>query len=260
MVVCLQQRRQRVRFSPRLASQRCSWRQAHARLQEFHLRRSEQAAVRAGVAWHHYGEQPTFYFHHLTHERREATTVRELQLPRSPTPTPLTTHQAVLRAGEVLHDSFSGDAAQGLFRLRSTDTAAQDRLLASLDVRLPPVLTELGFACLAFNRRGHDILSIRDSRAPEGGALQLTREAIADNDPSGTPSPRAASIFAEWLILAGPTSREPVYLADVADNFDVFANTNKDLFELFDILDNYIEIEDEEPLPRGTFIGLPLVS
>ncbi len=47
---------------------------------------------------------------------------------------------------------------------------------------LPPVLTELGFACLAFNRRGHDILSIRNSRAPEGGALQLTREAIADND------------------------------------------------------------------------------
>ena len=40
---------------------------------------------------------------------------------------------------------------------------------------LPPVLTELGFACLAFNGRGHDILSIRDSRAPEGSALQLTR-------------------------------------------------------------------------------------
>ncbi len=47
---------------------------------------------------------------------------------------------------------------------------------------LPPVLTELGFACLAFNRRGHDILSIRDSRAPEGGALQLTHEGIADGD------------------------------------------------------------------------------
>jgi len=47
---------------------------------------------------------------------------------------------------------------------------------------LPPVLTELGVACLAFNRRGHDILSIRDSRAAEGGALQLTSEAIADND------------------------------------------------------------------------------
>jgi pimeloyl-ACP methyl ester carboxylesterase len=32
------------------------------------------------------------------------------------------------------------------------------------------------------DRRGHDILSIRDSRMSEGGALQLTREGIADND------------------------------------------------------------------------------
>ena len=29
---------------------------------------------------------------------------------------------------------------------------------------LPPVLTRVGFACLAFNRCGHDILSIRHSR------------------------------------------------------------------------------------------------
>ena len=40
---------------------------------------------------------------------------------------------------------------------------------------LPPVLTRLGFACLAFNRRGHDILSIRDSRGAEGAAFQLTK-------------------------------------------------------------------------------------
>src|SRR6516162_11417544 len=46
---------------------------------------------------------------------------------------------------------------------------------------LPPVLTRLGLACLSFNRRGHDILSIRDSRAAEGAAFQLTREGIADN-------------------------------------------------------------------------------
>ena len=46
---------------------------------------------------------------------------------------------------------------------------------------LPPALTRLGFACLAFNRRGHDILSIRDSRAAEGAAFQLTAEGIADN-------------------------------------------------------------------------------
>ena len=46
---------------------------------------------------------------------------------------------------------------------------------------LPPALTELGFACLAFNRRGHDILSTRDSRSAEGAAFQSIAEATEDN-------------------------------------------------------------------------------
>src|SRR5262245_12205814 len=46
---------------------------------------------------------------------------------------------------------------------------------------LPPALTRLGLACLAFNRRGHDILTTRNSRRAEGGAFQSTAEAIADN-------------------------------------------------------------------------------
>ena len=46
---------------------------------------------------------------------------------------------------------------------------------------LPPALTKLGLAVLTFNRRGHDILTTRLSRAPEGGAFQTTAEAIADN-------------------------------------------------------------------------------
>ena len=46
---------------------------------------------------------------------------------------------------------------------------------------LPPVLVRLGLACLAFNRRGHDILSTRSSRIAEGGAFQLAREGIEDN-------------------------------------------------------------------------------
>jgi pimeloyl-ACP methyl ester carboxylesterase len=45
---------------------------------------------------------------------------------------------------------------------------------------LPPALTARGFACLAFNRRGHDILSTRDSRLPEGGAFQTAAEGLAD--------------------------------------------------------------------------------
>jgi len=57
---------------------------------------------------------------------------------------------------------------------------------------LPPVLTSLGLACLAFNRRGHDVLSTRNSRQCEGGAFQFTRDAIADN-----------RIAAEWMKARG---------------------------------------------------------
>jgi pimeloyl-ACP methyl ester carboxylesterase len=46
---------------------------------------------------------------------------------------------------------------------------------------LPPVLVTLGLACLAFNRRGHDILSTRSSRLAEGGAFQTASESIEDN-------------------------------------------------------------------------------
>jgi pimeloyl-ACP methyl ester carboxylesterase len=57
---------------------------------------------------------------------------------------------------------------------------------------LPPVLTRMGLACLAFNRRGHDILGIRDSRAAEGAAFQTYAEAIEDN-----------RLAAAWLAARG---------------------------------------------------------
>jgi pimeloyl-ACP methyl ester carboxylesterase len=57
---------------------------------------------------------------------------------------------------------------------------------------LPPVLTQRGYACLAFNRRGHDILAIRNSRAAEGGAFQTYAEAIEDN-----------RLAAHWLAKRG---------------------------------------------------------
>src|ERR1051325_6548353 len=46
---------------------------------------------------------------------------------------------------------------------------------------LPPALTAMGYACLAFNRRGPDILSTRDRRRAEGAACQSVSQAIADN-------------------------------------------------------------------------------
>ena len=51
---------------------------------------------------------------------------------------------------------------------------------------LPPALVKLGLACLAFNRRGHDILSTRNSRVPEGARFSSRARASKT-----TASPRA---------------------------------------------------------------------
>lgn len=57
---------------------------------------------------------------------------------------------------------------------------------------LPERLVNLGFACLAYNRRGHDILSTRNSRMAEGNAFQTTAQAVADN-----------RYAAQWLATRG---------------------------------------------------------
>jgi pimeloyl-ACP methyl ester carboxylesterase len=80
---------------------------------------------------------------------------------------------------------------------------------------LPPVLTRLGYACLAFNRRGHDILAIRNSRAAEGAAFQTYAEAIEDN-----------RIAARWVadrgfaapIVAGHSNGGMLAVRHVADH------------------------------------------
>ena len=57
---------------------------------------------------------------------------------------------------------------------------------------LPPALARMGLASLAFNRRGHEILGIRDSRAAGGAAFQTYAEAIDDN-----------RVAAAWLAARG---------------------------------------------------------
>jgi len=57
---------------------------------------------------------------------------------------------------------------------------------------LPPALVGLDLACLAFNRRGHDVISTRSSRAAEGGAFQTAAEGIEDN-----------RLAARWLASRG---------------------------------------------------------
>jgi hypothetical protein len=86
---------------------------------------------------------------------------------------------------------------------------------------------------------------------------------ISDADPSGTPTETAASAFTSWMTEAGPDSRQPDYFTDVLENYIIVDNSNKDLWDLFDMLENYIEVEDEEweeDAPRKTFIGLPLIG
>jgi pimeloyl-ACP methyl ester carboxylesterase len=65
---------------------------------------------------------------------------------------------------------------------------------------LPPTLVRMGFACLAFNRRAHDVLSVRgDKERMEGGAFQTTEQALADH-----------ALAADWLASRGHP--EPVVI------------------------------------------------
>jgi pimeloyl-ACP methyl ester carboxylesterase len=56
---------------------------------------------------------------------------------------------------------------------------------------IPPALVKRGYACLVYNRRGHDVL-VTVSRAATGGAFQLVADAIEDN-----------RIAARWLAERG---------------------------------------------------------
>jgi pimeloyl-ACP methyl ester carboxylesterase len=46
---------------------------------------------------------------------------------------------------------------------------------------MPETLLAAGIACLAFNRRGHDMITSLDGRDIGGGSFQLAHEALADN-------------------------------------------------------------------------------
>ena len=51
-----------------------------ADLQQHRQRQAATDALRAGVLLHEYGDQSTFYFHHLHRQRQQATTISQLQL------------------------------------------------------------------------------------------------------------------------------------------------------------------------------------
>jgi len=93
-------------------------------------------------------------------------------------------------------------------------------------------------------------------------ALGQVLQEIADADPSGTPTQAAADAFASWIAEAGPGSRQPDYFADVAQNYVATDHSNKNLQELFGMLEVHLRVQEEEPDtgPQKTFIGLPLLG
>jgi hypothetical protein len=89
--------------------------------------------------------------------------------------------------------------------------------------------------------------------------LGLALKAVSDRDPEGRPSANAATAFTSWLKTVSKSNREPRFFEDVAENYDIDANSNKDLFTLFEMLHPYVDIPDFEEEPPKAFIGLKMV-
>ena len=82
---------------------------------------------------------------------------------------------------------------------------------------------------------------------------------ISDRDPEGSPSLNAVAVFREWVKVAGPVSTDSRYFTDVLDNYDAAGRSNRDLFDVFELLHPYVEIDQPESSPpRKAFVPLPL--
>jgi len=82
------------------------------------------------------------------------------------------------------------------------------------------LLTRRGFACLAFNRRGHDMVTSLKGRKVSGGSFQTAAEGIADNN--GAASWLAARGFTKPIVI-GHSNGGMLGIKHCADNHDVQA-------------------------------------
>jgi len=87
-----------------------------------------------------------------------------------------------------------------------------------------------------------DPQSLWDLTMELGALLQK----ISNSDPTGSPSQTAAGAFRHWLTEVEPNSSDPRYFQDVARNYDIEGHSNRDLFDIFELLHPYLEIEPPE--------------
>ena len=106
-------------------------------LQQHRQQQAATDALRAGVLLHEYGDQSTFYFHHLHRQRQQATTISQLQLQPTSPMADLCTDVGRQQANSIIVSFFSADSASGMFQELQTDSSAQHALLSSLDRQLP---------------------------------------------------------------------------------------------------------------------------
>nr|BAA25763.1 reverse transcriptase [Chlorella vulgaris] len=136
-----------------------AWQNAHQLLQGLNVEAAKGAALQAGIVWQFYGEQSTFWFHHLARGRQGRTELMALRTGPAPdSPRVVLDHPAGRdRGGAVLREYYSGDEAAGLFAAQPVSLAAQDELLQAVDKRLSPQA-----AAAAEGERGDGSVSVAE--------------------------------------------------------------------------------------------------
>jgi len=86
---------------------------------------------------HEYGDQPTYYFHHLHKQRQQATIISHLQQQQGSPVADLCTMHGRQQADSIIVNFFSADSPTGTYRQLPTVLSAKQALLSSLDRQLP---------------------------------------------------------------------------------------------------------------------------
>jgi len=111
---------------------------AEQRLTDYDVAAAERRKAATEPLWEVYGESSTYWFHRLGRQPPESQLISSLQRP-GPDQQPIHLNSAagVAAAGDLLAD-FYDSTSGGIFAAATTDTAAQQNLLAAIDKRLSP--------------------------------------------------------------------------------------------------------------------------